>query len=80
MSRSPAKTGNLLASCSAVPLHHVGFVLLDECVVGTLALHRWQSKHPHVLVPSLQMQRNRDQSLMLQKSGELVVAVGSVWQ
>ena len=42
--------------CSAVPLYHVGFVLLDECVIGTLALRRWLSKHPHMLVLSLQLQ------------------------
>ena len=77
-----------LLPCSAAPLHHVGFVLLDECVDGTLALHRWVSKHPHMLIESLQMQRNHDQGLMLLKSSELlllvllllVVVVGSVWQ
>ena len=79
-SRSPTKTGNLLTSCSAVPLHHVGFVLLDECVGVLLVLQRWMSKHPHGLVQSLQLQRNHDQSLTLQKSSELVAAVGFVWQ
>ena len=69
-----------LPSCSAVPLHHVGFVLLEECVGVPLVLHSWLSKHPHVLVQSLQLQRNHDQSLMLQKSSELVAAVGFVWQ
>ena len=67
-----------LPSCSAVPLHHVGFVLLDKCVDGPLALHRWLPRHPHVLVLSLQIQRSHDQSLMLLKSSE--VAAGSVWQ
>ena len=60
---------------SAVPRHHVGFVLLDECVDGLLALHRWLPKHPRVLVLSLQMQRNHDQSLILQKSNELLLVV-----
>ena len=73
--------------CSAVQIHHVGFVLLDECIFSVLALHRWLSKHPHVLGQSLQLQRNHALSLMLLKGSELVVVVAaavvvddSVWQ
>ena len=69
-----------LLSCWTVLLHHVGFVLLDECVDVLRVLHKWLLRHPHVLVQSLQMQRNHDQSLMLQKNNELVAVVDSVWQ
>ena len=62
--------------CSAVQIHHVGFVLLDECIFSVLALHRWLSKHPHVLGQSLQLQRNHALSLMLLKGSELVVVGG----
>ena len=71
---------SLLLFDSSVQLHHVGFVLLDECVDVLLVLHRWLLRHPHVLVQSLQMQRNHDQSLMPQKNNELVAVVGFVWQ
>ena len=50
--------------CFAVLLHHVGSVLHDECVDVLLVLHTWMQGHLHVLVQSLQKQRNHDQSLM----------------
>ena len=40
----------------ALPLHHVGFVLLDECLSLALALHRWLLQHPHVQEQSQRMQ------------------------
>ena len=39
----PKPETSCLLLCFAVPLHHVGFVLLDECVSCTLALHGWLS-------------------------------------
>ena len=59
----------------ALPLHHVGFVLLDECLSLALALHRWLSKHPHVQDQPQKMKRNRALSLTLLKVMSLVFLV-----
>ena len=52
--------------CVPVPLHHVDFDLLDECVGGTLALQSWPSAHLHVLGQFQQKKQNHALNLRLQ--------------
>ena len=69
----PKKETSWFLLCSAVPLHYFGFVLSDECVSCTRALHGWLPEHPHVQGQPQKMKQNRALSLMLLKSNELVV-------